>query len=52
MCLVIFEMRASGAWPGAGAKKVLEEASERLRTSAWESVRPALDVTVKCVDLQ
>jgi hypothetical protein len=50
MCLVMFEMRTNDAWSGVGAKRVLEEAPERLKTSGWNSLRPALDVTVKCVD--
>lgn len=47
MHLVLFELRTYGAWDGVGAKKVMEDAPERLRTSGWDSLRPALEVTVK-----
>ena len=42
-------MTLYNAWTDDGAKKVIEEAPERLRKSGWALLRPALDITVKCV---
>ena len=49
--LVLFEIRAYGAWSDIGAKKVLEDAPKRLEASGWNNLRPALDVTVSMLEL-
>ena len=45
--LVIFETSARTAWISSGAQEVIEEAPKRLEREGWQSVRPALSLTVR-----
>ncbi|KAI0735557.1 hypothetical protein C8Q76DRAFT_668224 [Earliella scabrosa] len=44
---VIFETTARTAWISSGAQEVIEEAPKRLEREGWQSVRPALSLTVR-----
>lgn len=42
-------MASTGAWATGDPKRVMEEAPKRLALGGWDSVRPALSVTVRYV---
>ncbi|EIW64992.1 uncharacterized protein TRAVEDRAFT_68650 [Trametes versicolor FP-101664 SS1] len=47
-----FEMASTGAWATGDPKRVMEEAPKRLALRGWDSVRPALSVTVRAWIMQ
>ncbi|KAI0688062.1 hypothetical protein C8T65DRAFT_675219, partial [Cerioporus squamosus] len=44
---MIFEITQARAWPESGSRDVMKQVPERLRTEGWDSVRPALSLTVR-----
>ena len=45
--LVEIEVSSSKAWSKGGSSQVRQEAPKRLEAEGWDSVRPALSVTVR-----
>jgi hypothetical protein len=49
---VTFEVdNSNAAWTEGGPELVIEEAQQRLRKEGWDSLRPALSVTIRFVYL-
>jgi hypothetical protein len=46
---VTFEAQKSEAWTEGGPELIIEEAQKRLRKEGWDSLRPALSVTIRFV---
>lgn len=46
---VMFEVQKFNAWTEGGPELVIEEAQQRLRKEGWDSLRPALAVTIRSV---
>ncbi|KAK2462606.1 hypothetical protein APHAL10511_005339 [Amanita phalloides] len=44
---IIFEATHSKAWVDSGSKDVMIQAPKRLQSQGWDSVRPAIQVTVR-----
>lgn len=49
--LVAFEAQATKSWHKSGPEVVKREVHRRLKNEGWDSVRPALSTTVRCVIL-
>lgn len=45
--IVTFEAAVHKAWVRGGAKTIKQEAPQRLKKEGWESVRPALSITIR-----
>ncbi|KAM5537059.1 hypothetical protein V8D89_009205 [Ganoderma adspersum] len=41
------EVAHTSAWSDTGARMIMEDIPEKLRTGGWDSVRPAISVTVR-----
>ncbi|RPD81620.1 hypothetical protein L226DRAFT_541311 [Lentinus tigrinus ALCF2SS1-7] len=44
---MMFEFTQSKAWTDNGSREVITQVPKRLRTEGWDSVRPALSLTVR-----
>ena len=45
--LVCLEVSMTNAWAESGSSQVVQEAPKRLEAQGWDTVRPALSVTVR-----
>jgi hypothetical protein len=47
----MFELGTRQAWDTEGLETIKEQSQKRLKEKGWNDVRPALSVTVRCVNI-